>query len=100
MEANHNYRLSNKTIEKAQLRFLNYFLGGIESQHLSDMWCKKSEKSGTEFIVKFIADMSTKGVSITAEETIETTMRQFKCSRPASRATATSTSPITSTSRL
>ena len=33
-----NYKLSSElTIEKAQLRFLNYFLDSIESQHLSDL---------------------------------------------------------------
>ena len=72
-----NYRLSSETIEKSQLAFLNYFLDGIDSARLADTWRKKCDKSGTEFIIKFIADMSSKGVSITAEETIETTMRQM-----------------------
>jgi len=72
-----NYRLSSETIEKSQLAFLNYFLDGIDSARLADTWRKKCDKSGTEFIIKFIADMSSKGVSITAEETIETTMREM-----------------------
>ena len=38
---------------------------------------KKCDGSGTKFIIKFIEDMASKGVSITAEETIETTMRQM-----------------------
>ena len=72
-----NYKLASEMIEKAQLRFLNYFLNGFESQRLADRWRKKCEASGTMFIVNFLADMDSKGVSITAEETIETSMRQM-----------------------
>ena len=57
-----NYKISSETIEEAQLRFLNFFLDGIESRHLSELWRKKCDKSGTEFIIKFLADMKTKGV--------------------------------------
>ena len=41
-----NYKLSSETIEEAQLRFLNFFLDGIESRHLSDLW-RKCARSAT-----------------------------------------------------
>ena len=65
------YKISNETIEKVDLAYLNFFLNDFASQHLSDMWRKKCGKSGIDFVIKFLADMNSKGVSITAEETIE-----------------------------
>ena len=71
------YKISSETIEKVDLAYLNYFLNDFASQHLSDIWRKKSGKSGIDFVIKFLADMNSKGVSITAEETIEMQMRNM-----------------------
>ena len=40
-----NYKISSETIEEAQLRFLNFFLDGIESRHLSDLCGARSATS-------------------------------------------------------
>ena len=71
------YKISNETIEKVDLAYLNFFLNDFASQHLSDIWRKRCGKSGIDFVIKFLADMNSKGVSITAEETIEMQMRNM-----------------------
>ena len=74
-EQANRYRISPESIEKIQDDFLEFFLEGISSSRVADSWRKKSNNSGCEFIVKFIASMSSRTASITSEETVELAMR-------------------------
>ena len=42
---------------------------------MSDMWKKKSDRSGRKFVVTMLAEMRKSGNSLTSEDTIDTRMR-------------------------
>ena len=69
------YKLSAESIEKADLNYLNFFLEGIGNARMSDMWKKKSDRSGRKFVVTMLAEMRKSGSSLTSEDTIDTRMR-------------------------
>ena len=82
------YKLSAESIEKADLNYLNFFLEGISNARMSgvqssefilvkmsDMWKKKSDRSGRKFVVTMLAEMRKSGSSLTSEDTIDTRMR-------------------------
>ena len=53
-EAAENYKIAPETIEKEDLRYLNFFLDDIEGNRLREAWKKKSRQSGRIFVTAML----------------------------------------------
>ena len=71
------YKISPDVIDKKDLEYLNFFLEHIDNVRMRELWRLKSDKSGRKFVVKMIEEMQKSGSSLTAEETLDTRMRQI-----------------------
>ena len=74
-EAAENYKIAPETIEKEDLRYLNFFLDDIEGTRLRESWKRKSRQSGRIFVTTMLSEMNENDISLTAEETVQARMK-------------------------